>query len=257
MDELEKKPENDENPQYKLPEEEKNEGETPVEKEENEVKTEDSEVQENTESEKEPELEVKEIKTEEPKIETVLSPKKKEGSFKPIIFIMIASMAIAIFWDKISFIKNAVHAALDPSAGALLNWNLNVGMILIVLIISLFTTIIQKYATDQKQLKELRKEQKILQEEMKKYKEHPEKMAELSKKQFAFFPKTFKLTSRAMLFTGIPFILFFRWFNDFFIAMEAVTGAPIRFFGILSWFWFYLILTMIFSTLLRKWMKVV
>ena len=40
-----------------------------------------------------------------------------------------------------------------------------------------------------------KKEQKILQEEMKKYRDHPEKMAELSKKQFAFFPKTMKLTS--------------------------------------------------------------
>ncbi len=182
-----------------------------------------------------------------------ITPKNKEGSFKPIVFVMIASMAIALFWDKIPFIKDSVHAILDPSAGVLLNWNATFGMIIIVCLISLFTTLVQKYATDQKALKELRKEQKILQDEMKKYKEHPEKMAELSKKQFAFLPKTFKLTSRAMMFTGIPFILFFRWFNDFFGSIEP---APV-FLGFLSWFWFYLIFTMVFSTIFRKVFKVV
>lgn len=197
-----------------------------------------------------------EEKKEEPKVEDKkpeVVPKSKEGSYKPLVFVMIASLLVAFFWDKIPFIKDAVHFVLDPSAGVLLNWNLTVGMLLIVLIISLFTTLVQKYATDQKALKELRKEQKILQDEMKKYKEHPEKVAELSKKQFEFFPKTFKLTSRAMMFTGIPFILFFRWFNDFFGAIDP---EPV-FFGFLSWFWFYLIFVMIFSGFLRKWLNVV
>ena len=176
----------------------------------------------------------------------------KEGSFMPIVFIMIISLAIAFSWDKIPFIKNSVHAVLGPTAGALLTWNLTIGMIIIVLIINLITTFIQKYATDQEALRELKKEQKILQEEMKKYKDHPEKVAELSKKQLEFIPKTFKLTSRAVMFTGIPFILFFRWFADVFTTM----GDP-KFFGVLTWFWFYLIFTMIFSSILRKMLKVV
>lgn len=257
---------------------------TPTENKEisEDVKTEDSGEVQNTEI-KEPEIkqetEVKETPKEEPidikkdyeekdkpeiahenkigKISSIIKGKNKEGSFKPIVFVMIISMAIAIFWDKIPFIKNSVHSVLDPSAGALLNWNVTWGMVLIVLIISVFTTLVQKYATDQKALKELKKEQKILQEEMKKYKEHPEKMAELSKKQFAFLPKTFKLTSRAMMFTGVPFILFFRWFHDFFGVIEAAAGEPIKFLGFMTWFWFYLICTMVFSTILRKVFKVV
>jgi len=224
------------------------------------VKIEGSEGKNNL-AEKEEEIKqetkIEDVQKEEPEEKKIEPPvivnKSKEGSFKPIVFIMIASMAIALFWDKIPFIKDSVHFVLDPSAGTLLNWNATWGMILIVLIISLFTTLVQKYATDQKALKELRKEQKILQAEMKKYKEHPEKMAELSKKQFAFLPKTFKLTSRAMMFTGIPFILFFRWFNDFFSAFEV----ELVFLGFLSWFWFYLIFTMIFSTIFRKVFKVV
>ena len=206
----------------------------------------------------ESEKQAQESEKEEKVIPPIIPKKNKEGSFKPIVFVMIVSMVIAFFWDKIPFIKDSVHAILNPSAGwLLLNLNITLGMLVIVFIISISTTLIQKYATDQEALRELKKEQKILQEEMKKYKEHPEKMAELSKKQFAFIPKTFKLTSRSIMFTGIPFILFFRWFNDFFAAMEVATGAPVKFLGFFTWFWFYLIFTMIFSTILRKALKVV
>ena len=175
----------------------------------------------------------------------------------PIFFIMIISLVIAFAWDKLDFIKNSVHAVLNPSIGLLLDWKLTLGMLITVLIIGFITTIIQKYATDQEALKELKKEQKILQAEMKKYRDHPAKVAELSKKQLQFIPQTFKLTSRSIMYTGIPFILFFRWFSDIFTTIELETGVPVRFLGFLSWFWFYLIFTMIFSTILRKMMKVV
>jgi uncharacterized membrane protein (DUF106 family) len=177
---------------------------------------------------------------------------KKQGSFWPIILVTALSLAVAAYWDKIPVVKNTVHAILDPSAGALLKWNITIGMILVVFLITLITTIIQKYATDQKGLKELKAEQKLLQEEMKKFKDNPQKMSELSKKQMEFIPKTFKMTSRSVLFTGVPFILFFRWFYDFF----ALMGQP-KFFGFLNWFWFYFIFTMIFSSILRKYLKVV
>ena len=181
-----------------------------------------------------------------------MNKEAKEGSFKPIIIVMILSLVIAGFWDSAPFLKNAVHSVLNPSLGVLLNWNLTWGMMLIVLLISVLTTLIQKYATDQETLKEMKKEQKILQEEMKKYRDHPEKLMELQKKQFEFLPKTMKLSMRAIMYTGIPFILFFRWFWDVFTAL----GEP-KFFGFLSWFWFYLIFVMIFSSILRKVFNVV
>jgi len=176
----------------------------------------------------------------------------KEGGFFPIIIVMFLSIAIAAYWDKIPIIKDSVHRILDPSAGALLNWHLEVGMLIIILAISLLTIIIKKYTTDQKALRELREEQKILQKEMEKFREHPEKIAELSKKQMEFIPRTFKLTSRSVLFTGIPFILFFRWFYDTFTTM----GNP-SFFGFMNWYWFYFIFVMIFSGLLGKYMKII
>lgn len=176
----------------------------------------------------------------------------KEGGFMGIFIVMFVSLAIASLWDKVPFIKNSAHLILNPTAGALLNWNITVGMGIIILIISLFMTLIQKYCTDQKTLREMKEEQKILQEEMKKYKNHPEKVAELSKKQLEFIPKTMRLTMRPIVYTAIPLILFFRWFNDFFDVMVGF-----RFFGFFSWFWFYLLGTLIFSSILRKIMKVV
>lgn len=176
----------------------------------------------------------------------------KEGSFKGIFIVMLVSLLIAFFWESISWIRSAAHAILDPTAGVLLNWNLTLGMIAIVLLIAIVMTLAQKYGTDQKTLREMKKEQKELQAEIKKVREHPEKMMELQKKQFAFMPKMMKLSMRPIMYTSLPLILFFRWFMDYFDAIGNV-----RFFGFLSWFWFYLLGSIIFSSVLRKIFKVV
>ena len=177
--------------------------------------------------------------------------KNKEGSFKIIFVVMLLSLVIVGLWDKVPAIKDSVHAILNPTAGYLLNANVFWGMVVIVGIISLIMTLVQKYATDQETLRELKKEQKILQEEMKKYKDHPEKLLELQKKQLEFIPKTMKLTMRPIIYTGIPIILFFRWFNDYFNAL-----GEYRFFGFMAWIWFYLLASIIFSSIFRKVLKV-
>ena len=183
--------------------------------------------------------------------------KNKEGSFRVIGIVMVLTLIVASMWDKWAWMKNAVHVALDPTAGFLLDWNLTIGMLIIVFIISLITTIVQKYATDQKTLKEMKKEQKVLQAEMKKYKDQPDKVMALQKQQMAFLPKTMKLSMGAIMYTGIPFVLFFRWFQDYFSAVEQATGMPVRFFGFLGWFLFYLVFVMVFSSVIKKKMDVV
>lgn len=183
---------------------------------------------------------------------TPSNKKAKEGSFMPLIIVMFASMIIAFYWDKLPWISNSIHAIFDPSAGMLLNWNLNLGMIIIVFIITLITTLVQKFATDQKTLKELKKEQKEIQKQMKEFKNHPEKLLELQKKQMAMMPKQMKLSMRAVAYTGIPFILFFRWFNDYFIA-----NPDSKFILGMGWFLFYFIFAIIFGSLFRKWLDVV
>ena len=189
-------------------------------------------------------------KINEPNI--IKNKQAKEGSFRLIIIIMLASLLIASLWDKVPQIKNSVHWALDPIVGSTMDWNLNFGMLIVVFIITLLTTIVQKYATDQETLKELRKEQKEIQKQIKEFKHDPKKMMDLQKKQFALMPKQMKLSMRALIYTSVPFILFFRWFSDYFIS----AGNPKLWFG-LSWFLFYLISTLLFGFILRKYMDVV
>ncbi len=165
--------------------------------------------------------------------------------------VLLISMLIASAWDKTAWIKDGIHFLLDPTAGALLDWQLTIGMIIIVFILSLIITIVQKYTSDQVALKELRDEQKKLQKEMKEARNDPAKMAELNKKNMELFPKQFKLGMGSIAYTAIPFVLFFRWFNDYFTAI----GTP-KFFGFIGWFWFYFIFSLIFSMILKKQMKV-
>jgi uncharacterized membrane protein (DUF106 family) len=126
------------------------------------------------------------------------------SAIRILIFVMLLSTGIAIFWDSVPIIKDSVHIVLDPTAGRILDLNVNLGMVLIAGAISLFITIVQKYTVDNDTLRELKKEQKILSEEMKKYKEHPEKLLELQKKQFEFIPQTFQLTMRPLIYN--PFL---------------------------------------------------
>ncbi len=81
---------------------------------------------------------------------------------------------------------------------------------------------------------------------------YPEKMMEFQKNLWPTTMKIMEVSMKSSLFTIIPFILLFRWFMDFFTAIP-----DFRFFGFLSWFWFYLIFSIVFSSVLRKALKVV
>lgn len=163
--------------------------------------------------------------------------------------LMILSFVIAGLWNKVPIIKQTAHAVLDPTFGSLLKWNVTIGIILITLIMNLLVTIVNYYTMDKETMREIKKEQELLKEEMKKFKDNPEKLMELQKKQFAFFPKTLEVTMRPAIYTFIPLILLIRWFSDFFIQ------NPVKIFGFLSWFWAYLIMSIIFSSILRKLFK--
>ncbi len=176
---------------------------------------------------------------------------EKRGSFRVIVLVMFVSMVIAMAWDSLPFIKNPVHAVLDPTVGALLNWNLAVGMLIIVLFISIIMTILQKYTTDQEELKKIKKQQKEIQAEMKKHRGNHEKTMELNKKNMSLLPKQMKLGMRSIVYTSIPLLFLFRWFYDYFAVLESnkVLGV--------NWIIFYLITNIVFSSILKKQMDVV
>ena len=177
--------------------------------------------------------------------------KNKEGSFRLIVIFMLASMVLVLSWDKLPWLKNGIHAIFDPTMGALLNWNLVIGMTIILAVLSYLMTLAQKYTTDQDELKRIRKLQKELQKKSRENQHDPKKAMEINKELMSLMPKQMKLSMRSIVYTGIPLLLFYRWFNDYFIA----AGSP-KFFGFMGWFWFYLIAYFIFSSIARKWMDV-
>jgi uncharacterized membrane protein (DUF106 family) len=177
---------------------------------------------------------------------------KGSQRFMLIMFgLMALSLVILFLWNSVPAVSNSVGAVLDPTAGRLINWNLTIGSLIVFFIIALITTIVQKYATDQETLKELKKEQRELQKEMQKFKDDPKKMMEMQKNIWPTTMKIMQISMRSSLFTIIPFLLLFRWFMEFFVEI----GTP-KFFGIFSWFWFYLLTILIFSSILRKLLNV-
>ena len=175
----------------------------------------------------------------------------KKSGIHLIFVVLIASLLIASFWQTIPAVKNSVHAILDPIIGKLFEWNLTWGMILLVMIITLLITIIQKYATDQVTLKSIKEENKKIQQEMKQYKNDPKKSSELMSKNLKLSFEMMQHSMRPIIFTGIPLVLLFRWFIDYFASIPGF-----RFFGIFSWLWFYLIASLVFSPVFRKLFKV-
>ncbi len=168
-----------------------------------------------------------------------------------MFFISLISMGIVFLWNHLPIIKNTAHAILNPTAGALMDWNITFGFIIILFIVAVLSNLAQKYGTDQETLKELKKEQKEIQKEMKKYQKEPDKVLEFNKKQMELVGKIFSVSMKGSVYTIIPFILLFRWFMDYFAAIP-----DFRFFGFFTWFWAYLLGILILSSIVRKLLKV-
>lgn len=165
--------------------------------------------------------------------------------------VMIGALIIASLWNTVPAIKNTTHAALDPTLGSIIKLDPTWGFIAVIFIITLLTTLVQKYTTDQEALKKMKEDGKKLQEEMKANKNNPSKLMELQKKQFESIPKSFDLTMKPLVYTALPLILLLRWFTDIFETL----GNPKILLG-LSWIWVYLIISFISMMILRKILKV-
>lgn len=161
------------------------------------------------------------------------------------LIVILVSLVINSLYNSNPAIKNGVNFVLNPTLGVLLNWNVYIGFVIIIAFISFVLTLAQKYFSDQEELRKLKQEQKILQEEMKKYRDHPEKLLELQKKQLEFLPKTFDLTLKPLIITSIPVLLLFMWFRDY---LDPKLGG--------WWIAYYIIGSMIFSSIFRKILKV-
>src|SRR3989344_6049825 len=109
---------------------------------------------------------------------------------------------------------------LDSFFNSIFGWSIRISPLFAVFFISasltLVTTLIYKYTTNQKKLKELRDEQKALQEQMKTEKDH-QKLMELQKIMFQKgFLENMKHNLLPMIITALPFIIIFQWMGKTF-----------------------------------------
>jgi uncharacterized membrane protein (DUF106 family) len=152
------------------------------------------------------------------------------------------------FWDSIV-------GALNSFFDILFGWSVNIhpvfGIIFVTIIIAAIVTLIYKYATDQRLMKEHKEDLKKIQKKIKALQKSDPKKAmsmqsEAMKKSMSMMKQSFK----PMIFTFIPIVLLFGWLRATYDPMEFAL------FGFLNWFWTYFIFTMIFSFAFRKLFKV-
>ena len=164
-----------------------------------------------------------------------------------IAFVILGlGLLVSALWNQVPVVKQTIHYLLDPSAGRLLDWNVNIGMIIVAGLITLFITLVQKYTIDQETLKRLKAEQKDISNQMKEFRSDPAKMLELQKKQMPLMREIMEVTMGSTLYSAVPIILFFRWFSDYFATID------VKIFGFMSWFWAYIVISILLSTVFRK-----
>lgn len=131
--------------------------------------------------------------------------------------------------------------------GSLISWNPLFAIIIISFLMTLIITLSYKYLTNQEMMKSLKQEIKDFQKQMKEHKEDSQKVREIQKlsleKNMKYMMHSFKPT----LFTFVPLIIIFTWLRTTFSTIQL---------PFLSWFWIYIIVSIVFSMVLRKALKI-
>jgi uncharacterized membrane protein (DUF106 family) len=103
---------------------------------------------------------------------------------------------------------------LDPVLGWLLYIHPALAIFLISLILSIMTTLVIKYLTNQKLMKQIRDEQKDLQKEMKEHRNNPKKLTKINERFMEINMTYMSHSMKPTLYTFIPILLVFGWLNS-------------------------------------------
>ena len=129
------------------------------------------------------------------------------------------------------------------------SWNAFWTLLIVSFLLTLLSTLIYKWTTDQKKIKEIKDEQKLIQQEMKSLSNNPSKMIEKQKEMMEKSMYLMKSSFKPLIYTFVPFLIIF------FLLRTAYDPLGKIMFG-LTWFWIYLISSFVFSLIVRKLMKV-
>ena len=122
--------------------------------------------------------------------------------------------------------------------------NPRVSIIFWGIFVTMVSTLITKWLTDQDALKTLKERQKELNAEMKKHKDNPKLIEEMQMEVLKITGTMMKSQFKPLLVTFVPFILLFTWLRSVY--------TPIMGF---SWFWWYLGSAITSGMLFRKLFK--
>ncbi len=121
-------------------------------------------------------------------------------------------------------------------------------LIIISSLLTLVSTLLVRHFTDQEHIKNLKKRQKELQKQIK---EHTKKgehhlLEDLNQEMMELSMKMMKasFSIKMMLITLVPFFIIFRWLRAFYIPIYGNW-----------WILWYILISMVASTLYRKWFK--
>lgn len=133
-------------------------------------------------------------------------------------------------------------------------------ILIVSFVLNVVFTLIYKRFTDQKKLKEIKEKNKEYQKKMKELKDKPQQMMQLQKEMMQLSGEQMRAGFKPMLLTFIPFILVMGllrgWFSgtgDFIWSWGKNVWLFHTGFG---WVEGYIFSSIIFSMILRKYMKV-
>lgn len=115
----------------------------------------------------------------------------------------------------------------------------------ISLLITLAMTLVTKYFTNQKRMKELKDLQKSCQQKLKEHKNNPKELEKIQKEMMASSMELMKHSFKPMLITALPLLLVLFWIRTVYDGV------------LVGWIWWYIISSVIFSIILRKLLKVI
>ena len=136
-----------------------------------------------------------------------------------------------------------------------------ISVISLSFLISLITTLVYKFTTDQNKLRVIREELKTIRKDMVEAKNDPKRMQELQSRSMEISMEQFKHGLKPMLITWLPAIIIFGFINKSLPADKIVWKLPFNLPKIGSnegfgWLGVYILSSLVFSTVLRKLFKV-
>ncbi len=119
--------------------------------------------------------------------------------------------------------------------------NPKISILIVSAIITLISTLVTNWLTDQDHLKSLKARQKELNKKMKTAKPGEKLFEEIQSEMLQISGTMMKSQFRPMLVTIVPFLILFAWLRSLYVPLMGD-----------NWIWYYILGSLIFSTVYRK-----